>query len=176
MATEPTTDADELEPSAESAFVAAMGRLLEDDLDRAESYLLQSLAKSAKLTPNGIQWANTATSLANIARERGKFSEAQRYLENVLAIRRKMQPDSLFLASVLIGLGNLNRARGRHAEAEDAFQATFLQLARKAGSIRATASVGSWLYGVAYRSALKARAELWKRQKHDRKNLDQMKM
>jgi hypothetical protein len=37
-ATEPTTDPDELEPSAESAFVAAMGRLLEDDLDHAKGH------------------------------------------------------------------------------------------------------------------------------------------
>ncbi len=43
-------------------------------------------------------------------------------------------------------------------EAEDAFQATFLVLARKAGSIGKRESVGSWLYKVAYRVALRARA------------------
>jgi RNA polymerase sigma factor (sigma-70 family) len=43
-------------------------------------------------------------------------------------------------------------------DAEDAFQATFLVLVRKAGSIDPPAKVGNWLYGVAYQTALKARA------------------
>jgi RNA polymerase sigma factor (sigma-70 family) len=44
------------------------------------------------------------------------------------------------------------------SDAEDAFQATFLVLVRKAGSIGRRDAVGAWLYRVAYRVALRARA------------------
>lgn len=44
----------------------------------------------------------------------------------------------------------------RHA-AEDAYQATFLILAKKAGSIRASDSVGGWLFRVAHNTALASR-------------------
>jgi RNA polymerase sigma factor (sigma-70 family) len=55
----------------------------------------------------------------------------------------------------------------RHA-AEDAFQATFLVLVRKAASIRPRAQVGPWLYGVACRTALKARAQAVRRHRVER--------
>jgi RNA polymerase sigma factor (sigma-70 family) len=50
----------------------------------------------------------------------------------------------------------------RHA-ADDAFQATFLVLARRAGSVRRPEQLGNWLYGVAYRAASRARVEVAKR-------------
>jgi RNA polymerase sigma factor (sigma-70 family) len=53
------------------------------------------------------------------------------------------------------------------ASAEDAFQATFLILARKAASIRKAASVGSWLHRIAYRTALQARAQEATRKKSE---------
>ncbi len=43
-------------------------------------------------------------------------------------------------------------------DAEDAFQACFLVLARKASSIRPADAVGNWLFGVARRTSLRARA------------------
>jgi RNA polymerase sigma factor (sigma-70 family) len=53
--------------------------------------------------------------------------------------------------------------RDPHA-AEDAFQATFLLLVRKAGSVRKRESIGPWLYGVAHRVALEARGVAPRRQ------------
>jgi RNA polymerase sigma factor (sigma-70 family) len=50
-----------------------------------------------------------------------------------------------------------------HHNAEDAFQATFLVLVRKAAFVRPREMIGNWLYGVAYQTALKARALLAKR-------------
>src|SRR5262245_25140757 len=50
------------------------------------------------------------------------------------------------------------RVAGNVADAEDAFQATFLVLVRKATAITPRELVGNWLYGVAYRTALAARA------------------
>src|SRR5215831_8510163 len=56
----------------------------------------------------------------------------------------------------------------RHEQdAEDAFQATFLVLARKAHTLHAPEAVGNWLYGVAYRTALKARTAAARRSRQE---------
>lgn len=53
-------------------------------------------------------------------------------------------------------------------DAEDAFQATFLVLVKKAGSISRPQLLANWLYGVARRTALRARAEAAKRRARER--------
>jgi RNA polymerase sigma factor (sigma-70 family) len=60
-------------------------------------------------------------------------------------------------------LGVCRQLLGDHHHAEDAFQAVFLVLARRARSIRDPDLLGTWLYGVALRTARKARARLVRR-------------
>jgi RNA polymerase sigma factor (sigma-70 family) len=54
-------------------------------------------------------------------------------------------------------MGVCRHILGREQDAEDAFQLTFLALARKAGAIRNREALGFWLRLVAHRTAIRAR-------------------
>jgi hypothetical protein len=64
--------------------------------------------------------------------------------------------------------GVCRRVVGSHQDAEDAFQATFLVLVRKAASIAQKDKVANWLFGVAHQTALKARATTARRRAREK--------
>jgi RNA polymerase sigma factor (sigma-70 family) len=65
-------------------------------------------------------------------------------------------------------LGVCRHVLGRDHDAEDSFQAVFLVLARRAGTIRDRRLLASWLYEVAYRISVKARVEGVRRRARER--------
>ncbi|HKB35354.1 MAG TPA: efflux RND transporter periplasmic adaptor subunit [Gemmataceae bacterium] len=71
-------------------------------------------------------------------------------------------------------LGVCRRLLPNLADAEDAFQATFLVLVRKAASVIRREAVGGWLYRVAHRVALRARSVLARRAVREQPGVDRL--
>jgi RNA polymerase sigma factor (sigma-70 family) len=102
------------------------------------------------------------TALRQLRRSLLRQGEAGRtdgeLLEGFIARREEAAFQDLLQRHGPMVLGVCRRVLRNEADAEDAFQATFLVLVRKAASIRPRGMVGNWLYGVAHTTALKARA------------------
>ena len=101
------------------------------------------------------------------AREVGAATDRQ-LLERFTTLRDESAFAALVERHGPMVLGVCQRILRNEHDAEDAFQATFLVLARKASSQRWRESVGGWLYEVACRVARKARADRARRQVRER--------
>ena len=94
---------------------------------------------------------------AALLRDAGDMTDGQ-LLEAFVSARDEGAFEELLRRHGPMVLGVCRRVLGSPHDAEDAFQATFLVLVRKAAALTGRATVGNWLYGVAYHTALKARA------------------
>ena len=103
----------------------------------------------------------------------GDLAQSDAQLLDRFARRRD---ESAFAALMVrhgpIVLGVCRRLLHDSQEAEDAFQASFLILARKAGGVRRQALLGGWLYGVAYRVAARLRGRAARRRERLRSGVD----
>jgi len=106
--------------------------------------------------------------MAGSATETSELSDRE-LLERFTARHEEAVFEALVRRHGPLVLSVCRRVLNQEQDAEDIFQATFLVLARKAESIRKQASLGSWLFGVAYRLALKARASAARRHAHERR-------
>jgi RNA polymerase sigma factor (sigma-70 family) len=97
----------------------------------------------------------------------GSLADGQ-LLESFRAQREEAAFEALLKRHGPMVLGVCRRVLHNAHDAEDAFQATFLVLVRKAHAIGRPEGLGNWLYGVAYRTALKARAAAARRTAKER--------
>jgi RNA polymerase sigma factor (sigma-70 family) len=79
-------------------------------------------------------------------------------LDRFLAHREEAAFEELVRRHGPMVLGVCRRVLANEHDVEDAFQATFLVLVHKAASVQPADLVGHWIYGVAHRTALRARA------------------
>jgi serpin B len=91
------------------------------------------------------------------AGEAGALSDAE-LLQRFVRCRDEAAFEVLLWRHGPLVLGVCQRVLRHEQDAEDAFQAVFLTLAKKAASVARQAALASWLYKVAFRIALKARA------------------
>ncbi|HEV3238705.1 MAG TPA: sigma-70 family RNA polymerase sigma factor, partial [Gemmataceae bacterium] len=118
----------------------------------------------------------TARSFASVLHHLRKVAEThitESLADGQLLTRYLTQKDEGAFAALVSRHGPMvwgvcQRVLHHGPDADDAFQATFLLLTRKAAYIRKRESVGSWLHGAAYRIAAKARSAAVRRHEQER--------
>src|SRR5438552_8623356 len=93
-------------------------------------------------------------------------------LKDYLSRRDETALAALVLRHGAMVWGVCRRVLSNYHDAEDAFQATFLVLVRRAASIASPELLANWLYGVAHQTAMKARATAAKRKVRERQVTD----
>jgi RNA polymerase sigma factor (sigma-70 family) len=101
-----------------------------------------------------------------------RSSSANEVSDRQLLLNFASRADEAAFAAIVerhgpVVLGVCRRLLGAGPDIDDAFQATFVVLARKAASIHKQSSLGSWLYGVAHRVALQVRKQRARRRQHE---------
>ena len=109
--------------------------------------------------------SHVVTCLRRLALRQERGASDAQLLERFLARREEAAFEELVRRHGPLVLGVCRRVLGEAQAAEDAFQATFLVLVRRASSIVPRSSVGAWLGGVARRTALKARTAAARRRR-----------
>jgi RNA polymerase sigma factor (sigma-70 family) len=113
---------------------------------------------------NGIVGRLRRNAAAQLAGERSDGALLSAFVEN----RDANAFEELVRRHGPMVLGVCQRLLGTWQDAEDAFQAVFLVLVRKASSISPRGLVGNWLYGVARQTAVRVREQNFKRMRRER--------
>lgn len=111
-----------------------------------------------------VRWSQFVRQLRSVlaAREMAKLTETELW-ERYVRERDEAAFETLLRRHGPMVLSVCRRILRSEQDAEDAFQATFLVLIRKATSLRSPRTLANWLYGVARRTALEARRAAAKR-------------
>jgi RNA polymerase sigma factor (sigma-70 family) len=101
------------------------------------------------------------------AAQRGEDESDAELLEGFVSRHDEAAFEVLVRRHGAMVLNVCRRVLGQREDAEDAFQATFVILARKAGSVRKRPALASWLYGAAYRMASSMKRAAARRRLHE---------